>query len=498
MRRTHWIQLDAAMSLVSRLQSLLGPAAVLTTPHDVEPHATDWRGRYRGNALCVAFPSSTDEVSAIVRAATEAKVAIVPQGGNTSLCEGAVPRAGGSGAVVLNLSRMHRIRRVDPGSSSMEVDAGCVLAAVQQAAEEHGLLYPVSLGAEGSCQIGGTIATNAGGTGVLRYGNTRDNVLGLEVVLPDGRIWNGMHCMRKVSTGPDLKHLFIGSEGTLGVITGATLKLHPQPTACAMAWAAMASPEAALAMLERFRSLRGNVLSAYELMNSTQLLLIDRHVPARRIPLDATYPWHILVELADGGNEEALNEQLQATLAEGFEAGLLQDAVLATSGSQRASMWEVRHSVSEANRKAGIGINTDCALPVSALPAFIERATAAAHKLLPGAPIIVATHMGDGTGHFIPLASFQQWQSLPDPEAFARAVKHAIHAVAHELSGTFSSEHGVGQVHTHEMESFKPAAELDMLRGIKALLDPANLFNPGRLLPAPSTPAATGGIKETA
>ena len=474
------------MSIVSQLQSLLGPDAVLTAEADVAAYVEDWRGRYRGRASCVVLPANTGQVSAVVQACNAARVPVVPQGGNTSLCEGAVPRAEGEPAVVIALARMRRIRSIDEANNSMVVDAGCVLAAIQQAAAERGRLYPVSLGAEGSCQIGGNIATNAGGTGVLRYGNTRDNVLGLEVVLPDGRIWDGLYGLRKNNTGLDLKHLFIGSEGTLGVVTGASLKLHPLPTAHAVAWVALASPQAALDLLGRFQQRCGGVLSAFEMVNDVQLKIVVDHVPGRRAPLPTSHPWHVLVELADTGGEAVLHEALQQVLEQGSEAGLVADAVIATTGAQRAAFWEVRHSVSEGNKKAGMGINTDCAVPVSAVPAFIERATQAAHTVVPGAPIIVVAHLGDGNVHFIPQASFAQWRSWPDPDAVAHAVKHAVNEVAHALGGTFSAEHGIGQVLTQEMALFKPAVEIEIMRGIKALLDPHQLLNPGRLLPAAS------------
>jgi FAD/FMN-containing dehydrogenase len=475
------------MTLVSQLQSLLGPDAVLTAPADTAAYVEDWRGRYRGAACCVVLPSTTEQVSAVVRAARAQGVPVVPQGGNTSLCEGAVPRAEGVPAVVVSLARMRRVRSVDVVNNSIEVEAGCVLAAVQQAAAERGRLYPVSLGAEGSCQIGGNIATNAGGTGVLRYGNTRDNVLGLEVVLPDGRIWDGLYRLRKNNTGLDLKHLFIGSEGTLGVITAATLKLHPLPTSHAVAWVAVQDPAAALALLGRFQQRCGGVLSAFEVMNATQLRNVVDHVAGRRAPLPVSFPWHVLVELADTGGEPALNDALQEVLEQGAGADLLQDAVIASSGAQRTAFWEVRHGVSEGNKKAGMGINTDCAVPVSAAPEFIARATEAVHAILPGVPIIIVAHFGDGNVHFIPLASFEQWQAFDDADALAHRVKHAVNQVAHELGGTFSAEHGVGQVLTQEMALFKPAVEIDLMRGIKTLLDPDELFNPGRLLPAAST-----------
>lgn len=475
------------MSVVLQLQCLLGTDAVLTSAADIAANVQDWRGRYRGNAACVVLPSTTEQVAGVVRACAEHAVPVVAQGGNTSLCEGAVPRAQGPASVVVNLGRMQRVRSIDVANNSIEVEAGCVLAVVQQAAAEHGKLYPVSLGAEGSCQIGGNIATNAGGTGVLRYGNTRENVLGLEVVLADGRIWNGLYRLRKNNTGFDLKHLFIGSEGTLGVITAATLRLHPLPLSHAVAWMALESPRAALAMLGRFQQRSGDVLSAFEMMNATQLQIVVDHVPSRRAPLPTSHGWHVLVELADTSSEQPLIAALEEVLAQGVKAGEVQDAVIATSGAQYAAFWEVRHSVSEGNKKAGMGINTDCAVPVSAVPEFIERATQAAHSALPGVPIIVVAHLGDGSVHFIPLVSFERWRSFPSADEVVRRVKHVINEVAHDLCGTFSAEHGIGQVLTQEMRLFKPAVEIDLMRGIKSLLDPHDLFNPGRLLPSAFT-----------
>lgn len=476
------------MDIVSTLRSLLGDDAVLTSATDVAPFAEDWRGRYKGNAACVALPSTTDQVAKLVGACREANVPLVPQGGNTSLCEGAVPAVGDTPWVIVNLTRMRRVREVNIANNSLTVDAGCVLATIQQTAEEHQRLYPVSLGAEGSCQIGGTIATNAGGTGVLRYGNTRDNVLGLEVVLPDGRVWNGLFGLRKNNTGVDLKHLFVGSEGTLGIITGATLKLHPLPDAYATAWFAVESPQKALEVLGRFQGRAGGVLSSYEMMNDVQLNIVLNNVENRRAPLDPSYPWHVLVELSDTGSEQPLGETLMDVLSTATEAGQLLDAAVATNGVQRAAWWEVRHSVSEGNKKAGIGINTDPAVPVSAVPEFIARATEATHSILPGAPIIVVSHLGDGNVHFIPQASFEQWSSWTDRDEIALKIKHAVNEVAHSLGGTFSAEHGIGNVLTPEMALFKAPVELDLMQQIKAMLDPLNLFNPGRLLPtAPSS-----------
>jgi FAD/FMN-containing dehydrogenase len=473
------------MSLIAQLEALLGEAAILTEPAAIAPYAEDWRGRYRGNAGCVVLPSNTEQVAAVVRACVEARVPLVPQGGNTSLCEGAVPQAGGENWVVVNMARMRRIRSVDTANNSMTVDAGCVLASVQQAATDHGRLYPVSLGAEGSCHIGGNIATNAGGTGVLRYGNTRDNVLGLEVVLPDGRIWDGLRGLRKDNSGFDLKHLFIGSEGTLGVITGATLKLHPLPTSCASAWMALPSPQAALDMLGIFQALMGGDLTAYEMLNKLQLDIVLNHVMNRRAPICPDHPWHVLVELAGTDDEASLREGLQHVLARGLEAGFVLDAVVAASLAQRDAWWGIRHSVTEGNKKSGMGIVTDVAVPISAVPIFIERATHAARRVLPEAPVIIVAHLGDGNVHFIPQASFEQWKSWPDPHAVALDVKRAVNEVAHDLGGTFSAEHGVGRTLTGDMSYFKSPTEIGLMRAIKSSLDPLNLFNPGRVLPDP-------------
>jgi FAD/FMN-containing dehydrogenase len=472
-----------AMRLIAQLRLLLGEAALLTEPDAVLPYAQDWRGRYRGNAGCVVFPSNTEQVAEVVRACAAARVPVVPQGGNTSLCEGAVPQAGEQAWVVICLARMRRIRAVDAANNSMTVDAGCVLASVQQAAADYGRLYPVSLGAEGSCQIGGTIATNAGGTGVLRYGNTRDNILGLEVVLPDGRIWEGLRGLRKDNTGFDLKHLFVGSEGTLGVITGATLKLHPLPTSHAAAWIALPSPQAALDVLGMLQARAGGELSAYEMMNKLQLDIVLNNVENRRAPVSAEHPWHVLIELAGTGDEVALTEAMQDVLQSGLEAGLVLDAVVAANTAQREAWWGVRHSVTEGNKKAGMGIATDVAVPVSAVPLFIERATDAARRILPKAPIIIMAHMGDGNVHLIPQASFAQWGAWSDPQAMALRIKHAVNEAAHDLGGTFSAEHGIGQALTGDMLLFKSPTEIDLMRAIKSVLDPLNLFNPGRLLP---------------
>ena len=471
------------MFLVSQLQSLLGADAVLTEASDMAAYVEDWRGRYRGDACCVVLPSSTAQVAAVVRAAHEHGVPVVPQGGNTSLCEGAVPRRGEAPAVLMNLARMRRIRALDVANNSIEVEAGCVLQAVQQAAAEQGRLYPVSLGAEGSCQIGGNIATNAGGTGVLRYGTTRDNVLGLEVVLPDGTVWDGLTRLRKNNTGLDLKHLFIGAEGTMGIVTAAVLKLHPLPTVHAAAWLAVPSPRAALQVLGLFQDHCGAQLSAFEMLDAGQVQLVLDHVPGRRAPLPTSHPWHVLVELADTRDEAALSQRLQQVLEAGVAAAWVDDAVVATSGAQRQAMWAVRHGIAEANRKAGIALTTDSAVPVSALPDFIEQASAAVRSIVPDLPIVMVAHLGDGNVHFIPFFSHARWQAQPDRDALGLRIKRTVNEVCHALGGSFSAEHGVGQMFTSEMAHFKSPVELALMRAVKQAVDPAGVFNPGRLLP---------------
>ncbi len=470
-------------TLIEELTDLIGADAVLTDEAAMAFATEDWRGRYRGKALCVARPADAAEVAGIVACCARHGVPVLPQAGNTGLVGGSVPAAEGPAPVIVALERLRRIRKVDPVNNTMEVEAGCVLANVQEAARAAGRYYPVSLGAEGSCQIGGTIATNAGGTSVLRYGNTRENVLGLEAVLPDGTVWSNLTALRKNNTGYDLKQLFIGSEGTLGIVTAAVLKLHPLPTRHAVAWAGLAEPEAAVRLLTRVQEQGGAKLSGFELMNRKQLDLVVRHVPQRRSPLEAAHDWHLLIELSDTGGEDDLDAALEGLLARAFEDGLVTDAVIAASESQRAAMWELRHSVSEANKKGGVGLTTDCAVPVSATADFIREAGAAVKALAPEAELVIVGHMGDGNVHFIPFFTFDQWDKLEDRDALAETIRHAVNDVAHALGGTFSAEHGVGQVSLKEMARYKSPADLALMRAVKAALDPKGLFNPGRLIP---------------
>ncbi|GLR88792.1 FAD-binding oxidoreductase [Bradyrhizobium iriomotense] len=474
------------MALIGAFKRLLGDTAVLTREQDLAGITEDWRGRFRAPALCAVLPANTEQVASIVRLCVENGTPVLPQGGNTSLCGGATPSELSKPPVIILLTRMRRIRSIDPVNNTMVVDAGCVLATIQETAAAADRLYPVSLGAEGSCQIGGNIATNAGGTGVLRYGNTRDNVLGLEVVLPDGSIWDGLSALRKNNTGYDLKHLFIGSEGTLGIITGAVLKLHPLPKAEAVAWLAVDDPQRALDMLGLFQAACSSRLSAFELMNARQIELVLEKVPGRRCPVERIDTWHVLVELSDTGNAEQLAATMQAVLERALEDGVISDGVVAASEAQRKAMWLVRHSVSEANKKAGVGLTSDTAVPVSAVPSFIEGAMAAVHAIVPDLPFVIVGHMGDGNIHLIPFFTFAEWDALGDRDAVAQRIRRAMNDVASSLRGTFSAEHGVGRTLTGEMSRYKPPVELTLMRAVKQAFDPKDLFNPGRVLPSPS------------
>ncbi|GGE29078.1 D-2-hydroxyacid dehydrogenase [Agaricicola taiwanensis] len=474
------------MSLLNDLRDLVRPDAIITEPRELEGFTEDWRGRYHGPAACVVRPGSTEEVAAVVAACACHGVPILPQGGKTSLCGGAIPAEDGPAPVIINLDRMRRIRSVDPVTNAMVVEAGAILATVQQAARDAGRYYPVSLGAEGSCQIGGTIATNAGGTSVLRYGNTRDNVLGLEAVLPDGTIWSSLKGLRKDNTGYDLKHLLIGSEGTLGVITAACLKLHPLPSRSSVAWLAVAGVNAALELLGRFQEGGAGRLSGFELMNRLQHDLVMTKVPDRRSPLEGQHDWHLLIELSDAGGPDDLNAVMEDLLAPAFEDGLVLDAVIAASDAQRATLWEIRHSVSEANKKGGMGLTTDCAVPISAIAAFIAEASDAVHAIVPELPIIIVAHLGDGNVHFIPFFPFEGWTGPDAGEGRGAQVRQAVNDIAIRLGGTFSAEHGVGRVSLAEMARYKPASELRLMWAVKNALDPAGLMNPGRLLPPPA------------
>ncbi len=457
------------------LRAIVGAARVLTAAQEVAPFCTDWRGRYTGNARCVVLPGSTDEVAAVVRACADAGVAIVPQGGNTGLCGGATPTGD---EVVIVLTRLNRIRAIDPDNNSITVEAGCTLHAVQEAAREAGRLFPLSLAAEGSATIGGNLSTNAGGVQVLRYGNARDLTLGLEVVLADGRVWNGLRGLRKDNTGYDLKHLFIGAEGTLGLITAATLKLFPRPRAQATAWVAVPDPAAAVALLGRLRDAAGDNVTAFEIVGRPALELVLRHIPNARDPLLGKPEWQLLVELS--GARADLAATLESALEAAAEAGLVADAVVASSEAQTAALWALRENVSEAQKIEGVSIKHDIAVPVSRIAEFITRADAALRKDFPAVRIVCFGHIGDGNLHYN--QSRADADSNADFIARTDAVNRVVHDLVHELGGSISAEHGLGQLKREEVLRYKSPIEMDMMRAVKQALDPDGRMNPGKLL----------------
>ncbi len=476
---------DAASFLAGHLRDCVGAAHVLTAPADVAPFVEDWRGRYRGEVLAVVLPASTAEVSAAVRACAAAGVPVLPQGGNTGMVAAATPVgarvAAGTAPVIVALRRMNRIREIDPVGNTLVAEAGCVLQAVQQAADEHGRLYPVSLGAEGSCLIGGNVATNAGGTGVVKYGGTREQVLGLEAVLPDGRVWDGLRTLRKDNTGYALKHLFVGSEGTLGIVTAVALRLHPKPAVAASAWLTLDSVDDALHCLVQLQACAGDRIAAYELLNRAQLEAVVRHQPGARLPVDREAPYAVLLELTDTYARADLDGLLEEALGALAESGRLREVAIAASQAQRAAFWQIRHGVTDANRKAGMGLTSDVAVPVKSVPRFVDEATRAVQARWPQLEIVLVAHMGDGNVHFIPRFSFDDWAALGDQKRVATEVRALVHDVAVALGGTFSAEHGVGYVLVDEMQRLRPAIELELMRSLRAAIDPRRSFNPGKL-----------------
>jgi D-lactate dehydrogenase (cytochrome) len=459
----------------------MADVTVVEAAHEMQPHLVDWRKRHFGKAQAVVFPGTVDAVAAIIRQCAERRVPVYPQGGNTSVCGGSVPDERGDG-IVLNLRRMNLVRRLDADDNSMVVEAGCVLAAVQEAARNADRLFPMSLGAEGSCQIGGNIATNAGGTAVVRYGNMRDLVLGLEAVLPDGTVWNGLRTLRKNNSGYDLKNLFIGSEGTLGVVTAAALKLFPLPRHTITAFVALALIEDAAALACEVQTQFPGLVSAIELVSASEMELVIRHVPGTVRPLATAAPWYALVEISGSEQEAVMAERLGAMLEPAMVTGSVLDATIATSERQRRQLWHIRHHVTEANVKEGMGITHDIAVPPASVARFVQRAEAALAVHFPQATPVIVGHLGDGNIHYIAMFPHVVWAGIPDKAAVTASLNHMLYDIAAELGGTFSAEHGVGSIHVDDMDRYKPAAELALMRTIKKALDPLGIMNPGRVL----------------
>jgi len=460
---------------LSQLGDALGQRHVLTRPEDMAGYTTDARRRYVGSALCVVRPGSTAEVAAVVGICAAAGLAVVPQGGNTGMCGGATP-IGRQPAVVVSLERMTRI-----ANSTITVDAGCRLADVQAAAAQAGKLFPMSLGSEGSCQIGGNIATNAGGTAVLRYGNMRDLVLGVEAVLPDGRIWNGLRRLRKDNTGYDLKHLFIGSEGTLGIITGAVLKLFARPATIHTVLASLASIDDVLALLGDLRDAFGEHVTTFEAMSQNQYDLTLRSHTALRDPLPARSPWYAFIEISHA-QTPAPQAALEAFLAHGIAQGRMQDAVLAQTLAQAENIWRIRHGVTEANLNAGACVSHDTSVPVSQVPEFVKQSEQEIKRAFPDAEVCFVGHVGDGNIHVIAILPREPYAGAERFAAVASQINDIIDQATLALAGSISAEHGIGKSNRTRLRRHKDAIELEFMDAIKAVFDPKGIMNPETLL----------------
>lgn len=461
---------------IARLKAAAGPKGWSKDASEIAPHLREWREKYQGRTPLLLKPATTGEVAAIVRVCAETKTALVPQGGNTGLVGGQIP----NGEVLLSLRRLNQVRAVDRDNNTMTVEAGCVLADVQRAAEDAERLFPLSLSAEGSATIGGTLSTNAGGTNVLRYGNAREQVLGVEAVLADGSVWDGLRGLRKDNTGYDLKQLFIGAEGTLGVITAAVLKLYPRPRTRETALAAVRDVESALALLHRMQAASGSAVSGFELMPQIGLDFVRRHIPGTRMPFAQAHPWIVLVELTSPARTSALRSALEETLAAESERGGVRDAVIAVNEREADAFWKLRDSMSEAQKPEGGSIKHDVSVPLSRIAAFLGEARAAVEAALPGVRVVAFGHLGDGNIHFNlsqPLgaeraAFLGQWQALSD----------IVHAIVARHGGSISAEHGLGVMKRDEITRYKSAVEIEAMRAIKRALDPHNIMNPGKVV----------------
>jgi FAD/FMN-containing dehydrogenase len=470
------------LDTLAELKAAVGDGSWLDAPDAVAPFLIDFRRLYHGATPLVLLPRDVDEVAQILRICNRESVAVVPHGGNTSYCGGATPDEGGS-QIVLSLRRLNRVRQIDAANYSMIIEAGCTLAEAQAAAREADRLFPLSLGSEGTAQIGGNLSTNAGGTAVLRYGMMRDLVLGLEVVLADGRVLHGLKSLRKDNTGYDVKSLFVGAEGTLGVITAACLKLFPQPADTATALVGIDSPQHALDLLARLRTAAGDQVTSFELMPRLAVELTVKHVPGVADPLDQNAPWYLLIELSSPNPRQELINLLTATLEDAAAGGTIMDAMLATSIGQARAMWKLRETVPEAQRRHGASLKHDVSVPVSAIPTLIEQGSALARRLAPEGEVIAYGHAGDGNLHF----NVSQ-RSDSDVERFTAcgpALERAMFDLVEGLGGSISAEHGIGRLKAAEFARRADPAELAVMHELKRALDPKGILNPGKVLCAP-------------
>lgn len=466
--------------VIGRLKAIVGAKGCLEAAEDMAPYMADWRGRFTGRTPLVLRPATTGEVSAVVAACSEAGVPMVPQGGNTGLVAGSIPHEGGD-EVLISLSRLNRIRDLDADNDTVTAEAGCVLATLQAAAAERDKRLPLSFGAEGTAQLGGCLSTNAGGVLTLRYGNARDLVLGLEVVLPDGQVWDGLRRLRKDNTGYDLKHLFLGAEGTLGIITAAVLKLVPRPHQVETALIGVDTLESSLTLLGRLRAAAGDQLTACELIPRLGLDFALAHIPGITDPLSAPHPWYLLVELAGAAGDESLRERLELVLGQAFEDGLVQDATLAANQSQAQTFWLLREAIVEAQKYEGASLKNDVSVPVSAVPTFIQRAGAAVLARIPGVRLVPFGHIGDGNIHF----NMNRPEGVEDAAFLARwdEMQALVNDIVLDLGGSISAEHGIGRIKRHELARARSPLEVELMRRIKHAFDPQGLMNPGKVLP---------------
>ena len=467
------------INLIDTLRQITGPAHVLVDG-DLSAYTQDWRKRAQGKALAVVRPANTGEVAALVKACAAAGVSLVPQGGNTGLAVGSVPDASGT-QVVLSLQRMNAVRALDTANLTLTVEAGCILQSVQDAAEKAGLLFPLSLAAEGSCTLGGNLATNAGGTQVLRYGNTRDLCLGLEVVTAQGDVWNGLSGLRKDNTGYDLRNLLIGSEGTLGVITAATLKLYPRPAVRLTAWAAVPSMQAAVDLLGLAHQHLGAGLTGFEVMGQFALSLVDKHFAQLRVPLFKDAPWCVLLENSDHESETHAREQFERLLETALDQGCVSDAVVAENLGQAKALWHIRESIPLAQAEEGLNIKHDISIPVSRIPAFVAETDALLAREIAGVRLVNFGHLGDGNLHYNVQAPADS-----DAKVFLRDQEERVNTLVYDsvarFDGSISAEHGVGSLKTDKLPTYKSAVALSMMRAIKQALDPQGTLNPGRVV----------------
>ncbi|MGH6777357.1 MAG: FAD-binding oxidoreductase [Bradyrhizobium sp.] len=470
-------------AMLNSLRAIAGDKGLIVDEQGKQPFVTDWRGLLVGQAAVVVRPANTEEVAKVVRLCYDNGIAIVPQGGNTGLMGGATPWPTHNG-ILLSLGRMNRVLNIDPVGYSMTAEAGCILQTLQETAAKHDRLFPLSLGAQGSCMIGGNLSTNAGGVQVLRYGNARNLVLGLEVVLPNGDVWDGLRSLKKDNTGYDLKHLFMGAEGTLGIITKAVLKLWPAPKDVCTAWLAIRDPQAAIEILSEAHAASEDNVGSCELMSRTAVDIVLRHIPGVQDPLRLDTPWFLLLEWSSSrprsDGSAGMSEKMEQFLADQMEAGRVRDAVIAQTETQSRNMWRIRESVAEASRAEGPGLSYDISVAVSRLPEFLDKGTRAVLEILPTIRPYPLGHIGDGNVHF----SFQGPKGM-DREAFNRyspTITRVVNDLITSMAGSISAEHGIGVDKLDELARYRSRIELDTMRTIKRALDPKNIMNPGKVL----------------